>query len=181
MQTWNITSGRLIIRRGDITELSVDAIVNAANSRLAGGGGVDGAIHRRAGYAELQSACREIISGIGSLPPGEAVITPGFALPATHIIHTVGPIWRGGGENEPQLLKNAYANSLKQASQTHLATIAFPAISCGVYGYPVDQAARIALTALKEGLTQGLVTEASMVLHDQTALSIWLDAADDVL
>ena len=106
MKTWKTGSGRLFIRQGDITTLEVDAIVNAANSRLAGGGGVDGAIHRAAGVDKLQKACQEIIADIGSLPPGEAVITAGFDLPAKHVIHTVGPVWHGGTSGEPGLLKN---------------------------------------------------------------------------
>lgn len=181
MHRWNIGSGRLFIAQGDLTTFEGDAIVNAANSRLAGGGGVDGAIHRAAGIVELQAACQGIIADIGSLPPGEAVITPGFDLPAKHIIHTVGPIWRGGSNNEPELLRNAYLNSFRLAHQNNLKTIAFPAISCGVYGYPVADAARIALTALKEGLEAGLVEEAGMVLHGEEALAVWLAAAGDIL
>lgn len=181
MQSWQIGSGHLFIRQGDITTLDADAIVNAANSRLAGGGGVDGAIHQAAGPSELQKACRTIIAEIGSLPPGEAVITSGFALPAKHIIHTVGPIWRGGDDNEATLLRNAYLNSLRLARQYDIKTIAFPAISCGVYGYPVADAARIALTALKEGLEAELVAEAGMVLHGEAAYATWLAAAEDVL
>ena len=181
MQHWTFSSGRLALRLGDITALDADAIVNAANSRLAGGGGVDGAIHRAAGAARLQDACRAIIREIGSLPPGEAVITPGFNLPAKHIIHTVGPIWRGGAHGEPALLRNAYLNSLELAHEHDIRTIAFPAISCGVYGYPVEDAARIALTALKEGLEAGLVAEASMVLHDRSAHDTWTAIANEIL
>ncbi|MGE4423579.1 MAG: O-acetyl-ADP-ribose deacetylase [Pseudodesulfovibrio sp.] len=180
-KTWSAGPGRLSVREGDITRLTVDAIVNAANSRLAGGGGVDGAIHRAAGPNRLQAACREIIREIGSLPPGEAVITPGFDLPALHIIHTVGPIWRGGNDNEPGLLGNAYRNSLRLAHEHDIRTVAFPAISCGVYGYPVEDAARIALSALKEGLEQGLVLEAAMVLHGETAYRTWSRIAQDIL
>jgi len=181
MKTWKIGSGRLFIRQGDITTLEVDAIVNAANSRLAGGGGVDGAIHRAAGADALQQACQTIIADIGSLPPGEAVITPGFDLPAKHIIHTVGPIWRGGTNDEPRLLRNAYMNSLQLAKENDITTIAFPAISCGVYGYPVEDAAHIALTALKEGLAAGLVKEAGMVLHGNAAYETWTAAAEKAL
>jgi len=181
MYRWTIGSGRLFIAQGDLTSFEGDAIVNAANSRLAGGGGVDGAIHRAAGIVELQAACRAIIADIGSLPPGEAVITPGFNLPVKHIIHTVGPIWRGGSNNEPELLRNAYLNSLRLAHDNKLKTIAFPAISCGVYGYPVADAARVALSALKEGLEAGLVEEGGMVLHGEEALAIWLAAAGDIL
>jgi O-acetyl-ADP-ribose deacetylase (regulator of RNase III) len=180
-KTWSAGPGRLSVREGDITRLTVDAIVNAANSRLAGGGGVDGAIHRAAGIDKLQAACREIIREIGALPPGEAVITPGFGLPASHIIHTVGPIWRGGNDNEPGLLANAYQNSLRLAHQHDLRTVAFPAISCGVYGYPVEDAARIALSTLKEGLEAGLVKEAVIVLHGETAFKTWSRIAEDIL
>jgi len=181
MKTWTIADRGLVLMQGDLTTMRVDAIVNAANSRLAGGGGVDGAIHAAAGHDLLQAACREIVADIGSLPAGQAVITPGFNLPAEHIIHTVGPIWRGGSENEPGKLRNAYLNSLKLAHAHNLKTIAFPAISCGVYGYPVEQAAQIALTALREGLEQGLVEEASMVLHGDAAYETWLKIADTIL
>lgn len=181
MQRWTIGSGHLFIASGDLTTFEGDCVVNAANSRLAGGGGVDGAIHRAAGVAELQRACRAIIGDIGSLPPGEAVITPGFELSAKYIIHTVGPVWRGGHENEPELLGNAYRNSLRLARENNLKSIAFPAISCGVYGYPVEDAARVALVALKEGLESGLAEEAGMILHGREALEIWLAAAGDIL
>lgn len=115
------------------------------------------------------------------LPTGEAVITSGFNLPAKHIIHTVGPIWRDGDQHESQLLRAAYLNSLKLAQKHTIMTIAFPAISCGIYGYPVEQAARIALTALKEGLVMGMVKEASMVLHSETAFNLWNAVAKEVL
>jgi len=133
------------IRQGDITTLAVDAIVNAANPSLLGGGGVDGAIHRAAG-----SALRKFNRTLGGCPTGEARISPGFDLPARHVISTVGPVWHGGDQGESQLLENAYRNSLELARQHGIRTIAFPAISIGVYAFPREQAARIALQVMKE-------------------------------
>lgn len=181
MQTWNISTGRLVIRQGDITTLAFDAIVNAANTRLAGGGGVDGAIHQAAGIVELQTACQNIIKKNGTLPTGMAVITPGFGLPSHSIIHTVGPIWRDGKNDEPAKLGSAYAHSLKLAQTHAIGTIAFPAISCGAYGYPVEDAARIALSTLKQGLEANMVREISMVLHDDAAYDTWIAIAEEVL
>ena len=131
------------ILQGDITKLGVDAIVNAAKPSLLGGGGVDGAIHLAAG-PELLEHCRSI----GGCAIGQAKITPGYQLPATWIIHTVGPIWTSGHSGEPELLASCYAECLKLAVQHHVKTIAFPAISCGIYGYPIDQAARIAIATV---------------------------------
>src|SRR5688572_14337024 len=136
---------RIEVVRGDITRLHVDAIVNAANERMLGGGGVDGAIHRAAG-PYLLAACRqipEVRPGI-RCPTGEARLTPGFTLPARSVIHTVGPVWRGGAQGEAQLLASCYRRSLELARAERLRSIAFPAISCGVYGYPIDEAAEIA-------------------------------------
>ena len=133
----------------DITTLKVDAVVNAANSSLMGGGGVDGAIHRSGGPAILEE-CKKIVAKTGRLPTGEAVITTAGNMPSKHVIHTVGPVWHGGNKNEPQLLKNAYSNSLKVAMENSLKTVAFPSISTGIYGYPVSQAASVAVQAVSD-------------------------------
>ncbi|MGB9770498.1 MAG: O-acetyl-ADP-ribose deacetylase [Candidatus Kapaibacteriota bacterium] len=142
---------KIELLQGDITKLEVDAIVNAANSSLMGGGGVDGAIHRAAG-AELLEECRKIVAEIGSCPPGNAVITGSGKLKCKYVIHAVGPIWRGGAHREAETLKNAYLNSLKLAKENGIKTIAFPNISTGVYGFPKELASEIAISTVKEFL-----------------------------
>lgn len=143
-----IMDDRMEVWHGDITLLKVDAIVNAANNRLAGGGGVDGAIHRAAGADRLQEACRRI----GYCETGQAVVTPGFALPARSIIHTVGPVWRGGNDGEPDQLRSCYSACMTLAVQVGARSIAFPAISCGVYGYPREEAVAIAVDEVERCL-----------------------------
>lgn len=137
-------TARLQAVLGDITAEQVDAIVNAANSRLAGGGGVDGAIHRAAGQQALHAAC----AGLGGCPAGHAKATPGFRLPARWIIHTVGPVWSGGDQGEADVLASCYRSSLAVADELGARSVAFPAISTGVYGYPPDQAAEVAVSTL---------------------------------
>ncbi|WP_285908086.1 macro domain-containing protein [Pseudodesulfovibrio pelocollis] len=181
MRRIKIGPGQLVIRQGDITTLAVDCIVNAANSRLAGGGGVDGAIHRAAGLQRLQQACQAIIAQRGRLETGQAVLTPGFDLPAPFIIHTVGPVWRGGDHGEPELLRQCHHTSLALAREHGLERIAFPAISCGAYGYPVDLAVPVALDAVSHGLFTGLAAEVHMVLRDQAAFVAWAAHADRIL
>ena len=152
----------------DITTLAVDAIVNAANETLLGGGGVDGAIHRAAGPALLE-ACRAlppVAPGV-RCPTGEARITPGFALPARWVIHTVGPVWHGGGRGEAALLESCHRNALRLAREHDLHRIAFPAISCGVYGYPAPLAARIALGTLREELDRDPMLDLIVCCHGE--------------
>lgn len=165
-----INQVKLSLIRGDITQQDTDAIVNAANPSLMGGGGVDGAIHRAGGPAILEE-CKQIVANQGRLPTGKAVITTGGNLNAKYVIHTVGPIWHGGDRNEAELLSSAYRESLKLAADRNLTSISFPSISTGAYGYPLDKAARVALRAvtsfLKEKNTS--VKEVIFVLFDSSA------------
>jgi O-acetyl-ADP-ribose deacetylase (regulator of RNase III) len=152
---------KIDIVRGDITKLDVDAIVNAANTTLLGGGGVDGAIHRAAG-PELLAECR----ALDGCRPGEAKITRGYGLPTRFVIHTVGPVWRGGKHHEPETLANCYRNTLQLAVENEIKTIAFPAISCGAYGYPIPEAAQVALKAGRDFLA----TDDSI---DKVTFALW--------
>lgn len=159
----------IVLIQGDITTMDIDAIVNAANQSLLGGGGVDGAIHRAAG-PELLEACR-LLNGCET---GQAKITPGFNLPARHVIHTVGPVWSGGHKNEADLLQKCYLNSLSLAKEHGLTSIAFPNISTGVFGFPKDQAARIALDSARDFLTSsGPDMFISFVLFDQENITLY--------
>jgi len=171
---------RIEIVLADITGLKVDAIVNAANESLLGGGGVDGAIHRAAG-PELLEACRRIpeVRPNVRCPTGEAVITPGYRLPARYVIHTVGPIWRGGDRGEEELLASCYRNSLELAVEYGLESIAFPAISCGAYRFPVDRAAAIALRAVSRSLERSEIPKRVLLTaFSKGVLSALLSAKD---
>lgn len=156
--------------QGDITKLAVDAIVNAANEGLRGGGGVDGAIHRAGGPAIMEE-CRKI----GRCPTGTAVITTGGRLPADHVIHTVGPVWRGGEQGEPDLLESAYRSSLNLARERGLESIAFPSISTGVYGFPIERACTIAIGAALEHLeTETPIERVVFVLFSKSDYDLYL-------
>jgi O-acetyl-ADP-ribose deacetylase (regulator of RNase III) len=158
---------------GDLTKQDVDAVVNAANSSLMGGGGVDGAIHRAGGPAIIDD-CRKIVAAIGRLETGKAVITTGGDMPARFVIHTVGPVWHGGEGGEPRLLADAYRNSLSLAESEGLKTVAFPSISTGIYGYPMEEAARVALATIEEYLKDGSeLKEVRIVLFGDAAVDEW--------
>jgi O-acetyl-ADP-ribose deacetylase (regulator of RNase III) len=146
-------TGTIHLVQGDITKESTDAVVNAANSSLLGGGGVDGAIHRAGGPAILE-ACKAIRARQGGCPPGEAVVTTGGRLPAKYVIHTVGPVWRGGNQGEPEILASCYRNSLRVAVAMGLFSVAFPSISTGAYGYPVGEASFVGLSTVSAFLSK---------------------------
>ncbi len=173
---------RLSVTRGDITGQATDAIVNAANSSLMGGGGVDGAIHRTGGPAILEE-CRQIVAGQGRLPAGQAVITTGGNLKAKYVVHTVGPVWHGGGRSETDILASAYRESLKLASEKSLSSISFPSISTGAYGYPVADGARVAINTvvsfLKEETTS--LKDVVFVLFDATTYQAYAAALGEVM
>jgi len=166
--------------KGDITRMETDAIVNAANSSLMGGGGVDGAIHRKAGPKILEE-CKKIraTTWLQGLPTGKAVITRAGNLKARHVIHTVGPVWRGGNHGEPELLAQAYQNSLKLAASKGLKTIAFPSISTGAYRYPMEDAAKIALKTVKDFIEKDdNLDEVVFVLFSENALEAYAEKAE---
>lgn len=161
----------------DITKLSVDAIVNAANSSLMGGGGVDGAIHR-AGGPSILAECERIVAKIGRLPAGKAVMTTGGRLPAKYVVHTVGPVWSGGKRGEAETLASAYRESMRIADENSIHSIAFPSISTGAYRYPVAEAARIAVKTVAEGLQKATsIREVRFALYDSSTLDVYIAAA----
>ncbi|MDE2741236.1 MAG: O-acetyl-ADP-ribose deacetylase [Gemmatimonadota bacterium] len=178
--TTKINQTTLALVRGDITRERVDAIANAANERLMGGGGVDGAIHRAGGPA-IAAECSAIRAKQGGCPTGQAVITTGGNLPAKYVIHTVGPIWRGGDAGEAELLASCYRESLRLAVEHGIKTIAFPSISTGVYGYPVAQAAVIALNAVKQFLeAHDCLDDVRFVLFDNATYGAYENALTDM-
>ena len=171
---------KIFIKQGDITEESVDVIVNAANSGLMGGGGVDGAIHRAGGPAII-AECKKIREDQGRCPTGEAVITTAGDLDAQYVVHTVGPVWHGGNKGEEKLLRNAYTNSLAVATEKGAKTIAFPAISTGVYGYPIDQAAAVAMKAVQAYCaSHNQYTEVRFILFSEGDYTIYEKALQEI-
>jgi len=180
-QVVTVKQVKLRIIQGDITRQTTDAIVNAANSSLMGGGGVDGAIHRAGGPAILDE-CQQIVARQGRLPTGKAVMTTGGNLKAKYVIHTVGPIWHGGNSGEPELLASAYHQSLKLATENKLNSIAFPSISTGAYGYPVNQASKVAIDTVITFLSQSTTSlrEVVFVLFDAQTLGAYTSALKEI-
>lgn len=167
--------GQIEVKIGDITKEKIDAIVNAANTTLLGGGGVDGAIHRAAGPKLLEEC-----ASLHGCKTGQAKLTKGYELPAKYVIHTVGPVWHGGQQDEDQLLADCYRNSLKIAGDKKLGTIAFPAISTGVYRFPIDRAARIAVKAVKENLEASGVQKVIFVCFNEDNYRSYLEAVNTI-
>ena len=179
--SYKIKGAKLSIIKGDITRQETDAIVNAANSGLMGGGGVDGAIHRAGGPAILEE-CKIIVARQGRLPTGKAVITTAGRMKAKHVIHTVGPVWRGGGESEPALLASAYRESLKLAAENRLNSVSFPSISTGAYGYPVEEAAAAAVKAVSDFLAEETsIKEVIFVLFDEKTYDVYATAIAGII
>ncbi|MFC1977583.1 O-acetyl-ADP-ribose deacetylase [Chloroflexota bacterium] len=177
----NINQTKLVIIQGDITRQATDAIVNAANSGLMGGGGVDGAIHRAGGPAILEE-CKQIVSRQGRLPTGKAVITTGGNLKARFVIHTVGPVWHGGNQGEPELLASAYRESLGVAVENNLGSISFPSISTGVYSYPVAEAAEVAIGTVASFLKErgASIKEVVFVLFDSVTFASYSSVLGEI-
>lgn len=174
-----LEGGKSIVLDGpsDITKINVDAIVNAANSSLMGGGGVDGAIHR-AGGPSILAECERIVAKIGRLPAGKAVMTTGGRLPAKYVVHTVGPVWSGGKRGEAETLASAYRESMRVADENSVTSIAFPSISTGAYRYPLADAARIAVKAVAEALEKSSsIKEVRFALFDSSTLDVYVAAA----
>jgi O-acetyl-ADP-ribose deacetylase (regulator of RNase III) len=175
-----INKARLSVTKGDITQQTTEAIVNAANSSLMGGGGVDGAIHQAGGPAILEE-CKQIVSRQGRLPTGKAVITTAGNMKARYVIHTVGPIWHGGSQGEAELLASAYRESLQLAADNNLSTIAFPSISTGAYGYPIDAASRIAIKTVASFFSKATsIKEVVFVLFDSRTFDAYTSALNDI-
>ena len=177
----SVNQAKLSVAQGDITKQATDAIVNAANSSLMGGGGVDSAIHRGGGPAILEE-CKQIVSRQGRLPTGKAVITTGGNLKARFVIHTVGPVWHGGNQREPELLASAYRESLQVAAGNNLSSISFPSISTGAYGYPISKAAKVAINSVISFLRVSVtsIKEVVFVLFDSTTFQIYASVLSEM-
>ena len=176
----NSVKNRINVIQGDITKLEADAIVNAANTSLMGGGGVDGAIHR-AGGPEILDECRKIVARQGGCPTGEAVITTAGKMPSKFVIHTVGPVWNGGSKNEAEKLANCYRNSLKLAQENNCKTVAFPNISTGIYGYPKAEAAKVAMHEMVAFLVKNAIPEtATFVCFDNDNLRLYQKLVEEL-
>lgn len=175
-----VGSSKIRLVRGDITDQDTEAVVNAANSSLMGGGGVDGAIHRAGGPAILEE-CRRIVEEKGRCPTGQAVITTGGRLKARHVIHAVGPVWRGGGQGEDESLAEAYRNSLALAEREGIRTISFPSLSTGAFRFPVGRAARIALKTVRDFIADKPFKEVRFVLFSPGDFDTYRQAAEEIM